>query len=813
MYYPRSNPVGIFRQNNQLLVFGQLIDDLSTCNLSLTVAGTTLFGMGLNEATGSIESMKSYCYHEIPTGYFTSLYVKDQFNAVRTGSDRFGLSARMYATNSTDVYYFKVLFDDKLTLFKPSLYRLPKLFSHSSEIKLQRNGDVNLSLRSNPANQYWAQLDSLDHIKRQRKIKLAPTVGAGRSSFDFKLPHYTTYATINKANNKWCIEYSQLQDHDPVDSCLGTDTSFVTILPFHPTPKNFSWRSIVDNPLVAAVANFTFANHPLQKEVICSQNISRCDSLRIAGPDTVCVDNGFATFTGLKNPDCRKRVLWEMDNALIDSSYQPNDSTILLRFKQPQGATAQMMQLFASAANCTVAKDTTGVVVLPGLKPLPPDTTICGSVNLRLTPGKWGKSYRWQNGSTDSVLIATDTGRYTVQVRSACGGLYFDTIQISKPIINLDSAATVCNGDTLRLRATAGFASYSWYAGGTALTNNGSILTTVPVASAQYIVQGHTAAGCAVADTVVVTVLQLPLVHLGSDTTFCTGDSLRLQAPAGAATYRWSNGSAAPSIAVYNSGSYWLKLTDAAGCSSADTLVVRPLYSKPIVNLLPKNTVCFGQTDTLRTTQSFTSYQWQNGSTAVFHPVSDTGRYWVSVTDANGCRGSDTAVITKMVATPSGFLPSDTTICAETETVLGPLKNFDRYRWSTGASTTTITVSSAGLYALEVTDRVGCTGKDSTAVSLKACPNKIHFPSAFSPNGDGRNDLFKPVVEGRMLHYSFTVYNRWGGVVFTTTDYRKGWNGTLASAAQAGDVFVWLCQWQFSGEEKKVQKGTVTLVR
>jgi gliding motility-associated-like protein len=73
--------------------------------------------------------------------------------------------------------------------------------------------------------------------------------------------------------------------------------------------------------------------------------------------------------------------------------------------------------------------------------------------------------------------------------------------------------------------------------------------------------------------------------------------------------------------------------------------------------------------------------------------------------------------------------------------------------------------------------------------------------------------VYRPLLFGRVKHYWFAIYNRWGEAVFTTTDQNKGWDGKLAGAMQQNNVFVWTCTYQFEGETVKQQKGTVTVIR
>ena len=89
----------------------------------------------------------------------------------------------------------------------------------------------------------------------------------------------------------------------------------------------------------------------------------------------------------------------------------------------------------------------------------------------------------------------------------------------------------------------------------------------------------------------------------------------------------------------------------------------------------------------------------------------------------------------------------------------------------------------------------------------------IYVPSAFSPNGDGKNDAFRPLLFGKVKQFTFTIYNRWGQIIFQTKELQKGWNGMTAGTQQQGNVFVWICYYQLENEQPKVEKGTVVLIR
>jgi gliding motility-associated-like protein len=133
--------------------------------------------------------------------------------------------------------------------------------------------------------------------------------------------------------------------------------------------------------------------------------------------------------------------------------------------------------------------------------------------------------------------------------------------------------------------------------------------------------------------------------------------------------------------------------------------------------------------------------------------------------------------------------------------------------WNNGSSDSSITVSSGGTFSLTVTDGNGCKGSDSIVIGIDQCLFGAYFPNAFTPNGDGHNDVFKPVMLGTLLSYRMMIFNRYGQLVFRSSDSSKGWDGTSSGVLQDSGTYVWSCSYQFAGNTPKNEKGTVVLIR
>ena len=85
--------------------------------------------------------------------------------------------------------------------------------------------------------------------------------------------------------------------------------------------------------------------------------------------------------------------------------------------------------------------------------------------------------------------------------------------------------------------------------------------------------------------------------------------------------------------------------------------------------------------------------------------------------------------------------------------------------------------------------------------------------NAFTPDNNGRNDVFKPTVYGTIVKYRFAVFNRYGQMVFNTTDPHQGWNGSINGSLPNAGVYVWYCTYEVAGQKAKTEKGTVMLVK
>ena len=166
-----------------------------------------------------------------------------------------------------------------------------------------------------------------------------------------------------------------------------------------------------------------------------------------------------------------------------------------------------------------------------------------------------------------------------------------------------------------------------------------------------------------------------------------------------------------------------------------------------------------------------------NGQTYDGHGIS--GTYIDTLVAANGCDSIRTLQLT-VLPKPAPYLGADTTLCTGKSIQLYP-GQFITYTWQDGSAQNHFTVTQPGLYSVIVSDSCG-SGSDEIIIKEGICDN--YFPSAFTPNNDGKNDLFKILGAQNLKDYHLAVYNRYGQKVFETNDYTKGWTGIVNGQVQ-----------------------------
>jgi len=458
-------------------------------------------------------------------------------------------------------------------------------------------------------------------------------------------------------------------------------------------------------------------------------------------------------------------------------------------------------------------------------------------------------SWRWDFGETstsnDTSRLRNPTHTYpsagtknvTFIVTNSVGCV--DTVRkpidiLTKPPLSVSFKDTlICNGDSVQLHAI-GNGNFTWTPATNILNQNTADPTVHPTTTTNYFVRLDDQ-GCIANDTVRVKVVNFVSVTAMADTTICIGDSMRLTAVTDGLRFSWDNASTLNNPAllsptarpVNNPTIYTITSSIGPRCFATDDVVVSLTpYSALRVNR--DTTICFNTTAQLNATTDGTLLSW-TPSTGLDNPGSltptatlrTTTTYVVATSNALGCISRDTVTV-KVNPEVFAFAGRDTAV------VVGQPLQFNAtggegYIWSppTALSSTTIPNPKAIYdgsfdsirYNLVASDSIGCNDNATVLVKIFKTNPRVFVPTAFTPNGDGKNEFVAPIAVGLTRMDYFRVYNRWGQLVFETTINGKGWDGRIAGKEQATSTYVWIVRGTDYTGKVVFEKGTVTLIK
>ncbi len=353
---------------------------------------------------------------------------------------------------------------------------------------------------------------------------------------------------------------------------------------------------------------------------------------------------------------------------------------------------------------------------------LGPDLTVCGNSSEVLSIGT--TCGLWSTGTTGSSINVTGPGTYWVRYADSCG-MNADTIHITQGsslqvTISPAGPITACTGTSVTLDAGAGYNSYLWSDGETTETINVTVSGYYSCSVSQGACSGQS-------DTVRVVFLNLPnpIIKTSGNLSFCTGDSVVLDAGSGFQTYIWSDGETTESITVTQSGNYSV-IVGAAGCTAASDTVTVTVTSPPVAVISPVGpvTACTGSSVTLDAGAGYTSYLWNDGETTETISVTATGSYYCTVAQGS-CIGSSDTVAVRFLDLPAPIIKNygNVVFCQGDSVTLNAGSGYATYLWNNGQTTQTIAVYQGGTFYCTVTAG-GCTAYSDT-ISVVEISNPI----------------------------------------------------------------------------------------
>lgn len=469
----------------------------------------------------------------------------------------------------------------------------------------------------------------------------------------------------------------------------------------------------------------------------------------------------------------------------------------------------------------------------------------CGPLNVIFTNNSTGATYySWNfgNGQTSNAVSPTynytAAGTYTVTLiagtNSICG-VAEDSVKTivitvgSSPSLSINSTQTSCTGNTGTATVTpSGGTSpftYSWNNGQTSATATG-------LGSGTYTVTVTDALGCTATSNVSVSTVNGPNASISAGSPIsCFGGingSAIVTANGGTApyTYSWNPGGATTQTATgLAAGTYSVIITDASGCTTLQSITIaQPTAINSSISSTPDT--CSKNIGTATAiasggTAGYT-YNWNNGGTSATISGLSTGTYSVLITDANNCTNTQTVIV-------SPYSTATITASANVTITYGASANLSAtggiaYSWTppvnlscTNCPNPIATPSATTTYTVYGIDAYGCSNFDSVTVTVETpcymeTLEKI-VPNAFSPNGDGKNDVLCISQNICIRNFNLKIFDRWGSVLFETSDYSRCWDGTYNDKLLNSAGFIYVFNAEIINGDTINQKGIISLIR
>ena len=442
-----------------------------------------------------------------------------------------------------------------------------------------------------------------------------------------------------------------------------------------------------------------------------------------------------------------------------------------------------------------------------------------------------------------------EAGTYTVSLKNVPGICPFvpvsKEIEVSPTLLLSTTPDTIsCKGDTITLQGTANAANltYEWTDSQGNSIGNTSSTSVIVNGETTYYLDVKDSFGCEIRDSVKVSAFAFDYTII-SDGGLCYDNDNTIKVNINNPSeynFTWSpsdkiiSGQGTNIVVVHPTEvvNYVVTIENTYyGCLSE--AAIQPDVTQAIdFTVSAPEQFCFNQTVTLhleiQNPDNYT-YDWSpsnlitNGDKTTDPTVliSENQIFSVTVTDNNtGC--TQVSSVNADIASPTtvtiNALPDFTIFEGDTLDLFieNPIDNA-QYEWSTGENGTVITVNNTddAVYTVTVTDANGCTASDDVTVTVrkaKCDDSDVFIPNAFTPNGDGANDIL--YVRSHFVdELTFVIYNRWGQEVFSTKDPNAGWDGTFQNKDLEPDAFAYYIHVLCVNGFKYSKRGNVTLIR
>lgn len=573
---------------------------------------------------------------------------------------------------------------------------------------------------------------------------------------------------------------------------------------------------------------------------------------------TLCKDSRTISISNLSENTQITTYNWTLTNArgvVVNTSVQKGYG-----YSFADTGTYTIRLLVATSNGCTDSASST-ILVYPGFQP---SFSVVGScyqapflfTDKSTTPYGTVSFRYWDLGNT---AAADDTSRqasvryqypaqgsysvsFFVGTSKGCMDTVVQTVNVTdKPYLRLPFRDTlICSKDSLPLLVETNAGSIQWSPNYNILDAASSKPLVFPKDTTIYKVVVKEL-GCSDSATVQVNVLDFISVRFTGDTAICATDSITLRPVSDALSYAWSELPASGSMNNYSAQyprvapqvTTTYSVTANLGYCQDRSRVTVFVSPYPRATIGADTAICYGTAAQLQASTTAPRFAWAPAASlsdaSVLNPVArpaSTTAYVFTISDTAYCRKPvhDTVVV-QVIPPIVAHAGRDTSIALGQVLQLqaNQISNYS-YQWAPAAYLDNAAVYNPVLRAtaampdsirlqVAITSPQGCVGTDDMLVRIFKIGPDILVPSGFTPNNDGHNDVLRPVLIGITRLNFFQVYNRWGQLVYSTSQAGAGWNGTLNGLPQNTGVYVFVAQGVDINGATVNRKGAAALIR
>lgn len=489
------------------------------------------------------------------------------------------------------------------------------------------------------------------------------------------------------------------------------------------------------------------------------------------------------------------------------------------------------------------------IIVYKTLNPLATtiNNVLCNGGNGTVTvnsPTAANIEYSINAGATwqTSPVFTVPAGTYTILARiigAVCGGS--TTVTVTEPPVLTSSAvaSTVScanNDGTITITASGGTPAFQYSIDNGVNYQAGNVFNNLPVGNYNNI-KVKDVNGCISNTNAILTLNDTMRLELGIDSTICFGSKITLlpQTNLQTDTFKWTPAAgldydtAKNPIASPNDTTKYYLLAKWGICQRTDSITINVKH-KPIADAGRDTTICYKTNALLvgnATNLSGTvNYSWSppdslntpNAASTIAR-IDTTRMFTLTVTDNYGCNFSVSDSMWVTMMPPLVVFAGNDTNAIKGRPHQLQASGGTNYVWSPAGplnnpfiANPLATLYNDTYFTVTVTDAIGCTDDDDVFIKVYEGPN-YYVPNAFSPNGDGLNDIFRPIPVGIQSTTYFRVFDRFGNLMFETNKWMEGWDGTYKGKKASSGTYVWMIKGIDKNGRVVEMQGTVVLVQ